>query len=308
MYVYKYNEGKTKVERKKEGKKEMYAEAGLPFSYFQTFSHEIQHFQDFCRIKTNVRSNVLQTFTVAEYDPGEEGDLFKAPESIIEEPEFGLDSMAAAISMISGGENVISAQAIKVTDIESIQNDHLLNEVFYGCKNELLEKSALEEPLSEILDAMIPTQMEDFSAEQDQLILEGAMLKSVCAGCLTSMEWISGGAMRPNFIDFHGMDLGIDLGMRRAFSEGDIQNLCNGDTTLVHSPFERLLAIGNDTIEERRQRLSRYRKKKTERNFGRKIKYACRKALADTQPRVRGRFARTEEADFSNSSKQNVNT
>jgi len=48
-------------------------------------------------------------------------------------------------------------------------------------------------------------------------------------------------------------------------------------------------------MEERRQKLSRYREKKMQRNFGRKIKYACRKALADNQPRVRGRFARTEE-------------
>ncbi|XP_077251294.1 uncharacterized protein LOC143890478 [Tasmannia lanceolata] len=278
----------------------MYAEAGLLFPYFQTFSQEIHHLEDFCRIqKTNARSNgnLLPTSTVSEYDLGEEGDLFKAPEAIIEEPEVGLDPMAAAISMISGGDDVISAQAIKVTDIESIQNDHLLNEVFYGCKNGLLEKSAIEEPVSEISDVKIPIQMEDFVAEQNRLILEGAMPKSVSSGCLTSMEWISGSAMRPNFLDFHGMDLGAALGMRRAFSEGDIQNLGNGSTALLHSPFKPMLAVGNSTIEERRQRLSRYRKKKSKRNFGRKIKYACRKALADSQPRVRGRFAKTEEAD-----------
>lgn len=32
-----------------------------------------------------------------------------------------------------------------------------------------------------------------------------------------------------------------------------------------------------------------------ERNFDRKIKYACRKTLADSRPRVRGRFAKNED-------------
>lgn len=29
------------------------------------------------------------------------------------------------------------------------------------------------------------------------------------------------------------------------------------------------------------------------------MQYACRKALADSQPRIRGRFAKTEEMDIS---------
>lgn len=53
------------------------------------------------------------------------------------------------------------------------------------------------------------------------------------------------------------------------------------------------------TSEDRWEKLSRYWNKKSKRNFGRKIKYACRKALADSQPRIRGRFAKTEEVDSS---------
>ncbi|CAA6661121.1 unnamed protein product [Spirodela intermedia] len=56
-------------------------------------------------------------------------------------------------------------------------------------------------------------------------------------------------------------------------------------------------------MEDRMQKLSRYRKKKTKRNFCRKIKYACRKALADSQPRIRGRFAKTEEGEVGKPSK-----
>ncbi|KAL8160567.1 hypothetical protein V2J09_002104 [Rumex salicifolius] len=79
-----------------------------------------------------------------------------------------------------------------------------------------------------------------------------------------SVSWES--LMNPSFLDFS------DYGMRRAFSEGDIK-------TLSYS------------YEDRQQKLTRYRTKKLKRNFGRRVKYACRKALADSQPRIRGRFA-----------------
>ena len=42
--------------------------------------------------------------------------------------------------------------------------------------------------------------------------------------------------------------------------------------------------------------VSRYRQKRHERNFNKRIKYMCRKTLADSRPRVRGRFARNDDA------------
>ncbi|KAH7287103.1 hypothetical protein KP509_32G038300 [Ceratopteris richardii] len=47
------------------------------------------------------------------------------------------------------------------------------------------------------------------------------------------------------------------------------------------------------TKEERLPRIERYRRKRTERDFNKKIKYTCRKTLADSRPRIKGRFART---------------
>ncbi|KAF2937201.1 uncharacterized protein [Oryza sativa Japonica Group] len=49
------------------------------------------------------------------------------------------------------------------------------------------------------------------------------------------------------------------------------------------------------TAEQRKEKISRYIKKRNERNFSKKIKYACRKTLADSRPRVRGRFAKNDE-------------
>ncbi|XP_015690375.1 uncharacterized protein LOC102720496 [Oryza brachyantha] len=60
------------------------------------------------------------------------------------------------------------------------------------------------------------------------------------------------------------------------------------------------------TAEQRKEKISRYIKKRNERNFSKKIKYACRKTLADSRPRVRGRFAKNDElCEATRSSSQN---
>ncbi|XP_058183065.1 uncharacterized protein LOC131300994 isoform X2 [Rhododendron vialii] len=297
----------------------MYAETDLVFPYFQNFSQEVLQLEDFCRShKSNYydqaastiysmnsvsfrhpTGNLVQTSTISEYDLGGEGDLFKAPEPIIEEPDVGLDPMTAAISMISCGEDVITPQTLKVADTESIQTEQLMSEVFYECKKDILAKEAIESTLSDIMDIKIPVVgTEENLISDGNFFTEESFQKSLSLECLSSMDWMHGAPMRPNFLDFPGIDLDAVYGMRRAFSEGDIKTLGNGNVSLIHSSHGLPPLIGNSTTEDRRQKLSRYRNKKTKRNFGRKIKYACRKALADSQPRIRGRFAKTEESDF----------
>ncbi|PSS32308.1 Zinc finger protein [Actinidia chinensis var. chinensis] len=274
----------------------MYAETDLMFPFLHTFSQEVQQLEDFCRSHNSnlPMGNLVQTCTISEYDMGGEGDLFKAPEPIIEESDVGLDPMEAAISMISCGDDVISSQTLKVPDIESIQSDQLLSEVFYECKKDILAKEAIETPPWDVLDIKIPiVGTNENLISEGKLFLDESFQRSVSSGCLSSREWIRGDPMRLNFLDFPGMDLSTDYGMRRAYSEGDIKLLGNGNVSLIQSPLGMPPFIGNCT-EDRRQKLSRYRNKKLKRNFGRKIKYACRKALADSQPRIRGRFAKTE--------------
>nr|GLL41205.1 uncharacterized protein YBL029W-like [Ipomoea trifida] len=53
--------------------------------------------------------------------------------------------------------------------------------------------------------------------------------------------------------------------------------------------------VGKLSVEERKEKIHRYLKKRNERNFSKKIKYACRKTLADSRPRVRGRFAKNDD-------------
>ncbi|XP_019426102.1 PREDICTED: two-component response regulator-like APRR9 isoform X3 [Lupinus angustifolius] len=220
------------------------------------------------------KNDLVQSSAMAEYDFAAEGDLFKAPEPIIEEPFMDLDPMTAAISMMSCGEGV-SSQGLQPTDIDVLQKEQLLSDMLYECEKDLLEKA--------------------YSIQEDKPFPD--MPKSVSSVSLSSMDWMYGAAIKPAFLDFPGIDFNSDYGMRRSFSEGDIKTLGNGNLNIVQSPRERPFLISNCTSEERQEKLSRYRNKKTKRNFGRKIKYACRKALADSQPRIRGRFAKTEESD-----------
>ncbi|KAI3735399.1 hypothetical protein L6452_14895 [Arctium lappa] len=272
----------------------MYAETGLMFPYYyQSFSPDIQQFDDFCSSQKSFAclGNVVQSSSISDYDLGGEGDLFKAPVPIIEQPFITLDPMTAALSMISCGEDNISQQELSVTDIESLQNEEFLSDVFHEYKDILAKEAATEtSPLSEVLNYKFP-----FKTDDNPMVEEnGQILKSMSSDCLSSMECSHGGQVKPCFPTITEVDFGNVCGMRRAFSEGDIKTLgnCNG-----HSSAGQPQLINEHTNEDRWQKLSRYRNKKTKRNFGRKIKYACRKALADSQPRIRGRFAKTDESE-----------
>ncbi|CAN6483489.1 unnamed protein product [Victoria cruziana] len=227
--------------------------------------------------------NLVHNSTISDYDLGGEGDLFNAPEPIIGEALLALDPVIAAAISISGTapDDVLAQQ-----QLQSIQGvGPLMDDAFYEVRKDLFEKSAFDESFQAIPAAT--TEEEDDATR---------LQKSVSTGCLNSTDWISGtGQVPPVFLDFQQLNLEEAFVMKRSFSEGDIQALGNGNTcSLIERPL-----IGSYTIEERKERLHRYRDKKTKRNFNRKIKYACRKALADSQPRVRGRFAKTEESEFS---------
>ncbi|KAF7071833.1 hypothetical protein CFC21_077075 [Triticum aestivum] len=75
---------------------------------------------------------------------------------------------------------------------------------------------------------------------------------------------------------------------RRVLSNGDLGAL---------PPAPATAAAGRYSTEERRERIEKYRSKRNQRNFQKKITYACRKTLADSRPRVKGRFARNVDYD-----------
>ncbi|CAM8900516.1 hypothetical protein QQ045_010305 [Rhodiola kirilowii] len=277
----------------------MYADPEMMFPYFQSFNQDIQQLEEFFQsLKPNASTNnLIQSSTIFEYDLGGEGDLFNAPKAIIGEPSVDLDPRTAAISMISCGDDVISPQGLE-SSMETMQSAQLFSEVFYDCKRDLLAQASMERPIFELCgmeDIKAPTaNMDTSQIEVKPVCEESSLQKSISSCCLSSMECRNEINVRPNFLDFPTVDFDSDYGLRRAFSEGDIKTLGNGNVSIVQSPSERSTLLTSCSLEERKEKLNRYRSKKTKRNFGRKIKYACRKALADSQPRVRGRFAKTE--------------
>ncbi|CAO2821299.1 unnamed protein product [Amaranthus hypochondriacus] len=248
----------------------MYADNGLFYSYFQNFSQEVHplELEELCSYSqepTSSLDSIITTSTISDYDLGGEGDLFKAPEPIIEEPIGSVvDPLQAAIAMMSCVDNIIPTSGLKVGDMESLQNEQLLCDVFDGCQHELLEKTSVGTAFSEAVDIKFPLMLtNELQTDETKPVPEFPISKSDSSGSLSAMEW----------------------------------TLVNGNRSLIHSPLQQPPLIGHCPSEERMQQLSRYRIKKSRRNFGRKIKYACRKALADSQPRIRGRFAKTEDAD-----------
>ncbi|XP_047313194.1 zinc finger protein CONSTANS-like [Impatiens glandulifera] len=108
-----------------------------------------------------------------------------------------------------------------------------------------------------------------------------------------------------DFLDSSSSDGTIPV--RRACSTGDLQ----GINMLQHYRRSESPSMSNEescssiiegmskacrySPEEKRERIDKYRSKRNQRNFNKTIKYACRKTLADSRPRIRGRFARNDE-------------
>ena len=63
-----------------------------------------------------------------------------------------------------------------------------------------------------------------------------------------------------------------------------------GDASASGEPTVR--KIGAYTVEERKARIARFHRKRKERVWNHKVKYDCRKKLADNRPRYKGRFVR----------------
>ncbi|KAL7247596.1 hypothetical protein ACSBR2_002501 [Camellia fascicularis] len=94
--------------------------------------------------------------------------------------------------------------------------------------------------------------------------------------------------------------------VRRVFSTVDLQGInimqhCHrSESPLSNEHISIIQGMSKAcrySPEEKKERIERYRSKRNQRNFNKKIKYACRKTLADNRPRIRGRFAKNDEIE-----------
>jgi hypothetical protein len=110
-----------------------------------------------------------------------------------------------------------------------------------------------------------------------------------------------GTRLQPSLAEFQSVGM-RPMSMRRVYSAGDIQTLNGMQGGLGGSASPSFddgnYRVGKYSMEERKIRIHRYQQKRTQRNFNKKIKYACRKTLADSRPRVRGRFAKNMDDEL----------
>ncbi|ESW17813.1 hypothetical protein PHAVU_007G270600 [Phaseolus vulgaris] len=126
-----------------------------------------------------------------------------------------------------------------------------------------------------------------------------------------------GSELQTQELDYQGENGGIYCtdSIQRVFNPQDLQALGTESQKLVSAAGgsgtlapeishleDSTLKVGKLSVEQRKEKIHRYMKKRNERNFSKKIKYACRKTLADSRPRVRGRFAKND--DFGDSHRQ----
>ncbi|CAI0383119.1 unnamed protein product [Linum tenue] len=141
----------------------------------------------------------------------------------------------------------------------------------------------------------------------------GAMSAVDNSGIFTAGGIYMGGEqlLQSQELDYQGDNGGIYCpsdSLQRVFNPSDLQAFSNETKQLVggapsSTPLTTELAsledssfkVGKLSVEQRKEKIHRYMKKRNERNFSKKIKYACRKTLADSRPRVRGRFAKNDD-------------
>ncbi|CAK9209160.1 unnamed protein product [Sphagnum jensenii] len=89
----------------------------------------------------------------------------------------------------------------------------------------------------------------------------------------------------------------IDAGVVPDSSLSDISPPTEGSPGMLEYPAPTVPAGGPDETMAREARVMRYKEKRKNRKFEKTIRYASRKAYAESRPRIKGRFAKRTDSD-----------
>ncbi|XP_019179332.1 PREDICTED: zinc finger protein HD1 isoform X2 [Ipomoea nil] len=159
-------------------------------------------------------------------------------------------------------------------------------------------------------DSLSPLKSEINGYSSSEYSSYGSPSSATSYGGITNFQRsISSHSLQKNTDGYYPSPTGfLDLDcspVRKVFSTGDLPGINLAQRN--HRSESPLASESNSIIEgmnkacryspeEKKERIERYRNKRNLRNFTKKIKYECRKTLADSRPRIRGRFARNDES------------
>ncbi|XP_043720819.1 zinc finger protein HD1-like [Telopea speciosissima] len=214
--------------------------------------------------------------------------------STTQEDQFDLSSLQCHIPLVDIG-NRFSTTYSSDSVVPDLKGPSILPSVFEDdhCLSSLPSCSFLD-PTS--LGPFLPSNLSTtIPADPSGVVFAGNILM--------------GSDFQTQELEFQGDNYGVygSDSIQQVYNSGDIQGLNNDSSQLVNGGGTSTLTseictleestykVGKLSVEERKEKILRYMKKRNERNFSKKIKYACRKTLADSRPRVRGRFAKNDE-------------
>jgi hypothetical protein len=89
----------------------------------------------------------------------------------------------------------------------------------------------------------------------------------------------------------------IDAGVVPDSSSSDMSPPTEGSPGMLEYPAPTVPAGGPGETMAREARVMRYKEKRKNRKFEKTIRYASRKAYAESRPRIKGRFAKRTDSD-----------
>ncbi|KAI3511480.1 hypothetical protein L1887_18634 [Cichorium endivia] len=232
--------------------------------------------------------------------------------------QFDLDLLQSQIPLI---DNNIDTNAPIFSYTNTLSNDHAGPAIRLTPLSTVCEESSLSSmpPLKFMrLDNCLAPNCSFI----DSSSLNSYNLPQSREGCgMFNGNLFLGNDIQPHDLEFQGENSGMFCSdpPPRAYNSNELQALSNESQHLVNgggssTPLtSEITSLDSEpfrfanklTSEERKLKIHRYLKKRNQRNFSKKIKYACRKTLADSRPRVRGRFAKNDEFGENNRSNSN---
>jgi hypothetical protein len=146
-------------------------------------------------------------------------------------------------------------------------------------------------------DSVVPVQTKSMAAGIPMMNNENCFDIDLCRNKLSDFSYNNHQSLSQS-IESSSLDVGV-------VPDGNSNSMSDISYPFGRSAITGVPAVGTTTTtqatqlygSDRKSRVMRYREKRKNRKFEKTIRYASRKAYAETRPRIKGRFAKRTEMD-----------